>query len=30
VAPDGLLAEFPEVYALLKAYFGQDPVRYRA
>jgi MtfA peptidase len=30
VAPDGLLAEFPEVYALLKAYFSQDPVRYRA
>jgi Mlc titration factor MtfA (ptsG expression regulator) len=28
VAPDGLQAEFPEVYALLREYFGQDPVRF--
>jgi Mlc titration factor MtfA (ptsG expression regulator) len=30
VAPEGLQAEFPEVYTLLSAYFGQDPVRFRA
>jgi Mlc titration factor MtfA (ptsG expression regulator) len=29
VAPEGLQAEFPEVYALLRAYFGQDPVRFQ-
>lgn len=28
VAPEGLQIEFPEVYALLSAYFGQDPVRF--
>ncbi len=30
VAPEGLQAEFPEVYTLLSAYFGQDPVRFQA
>lgn len=30
VAPDGLQAEFPEVYALLRDYFGQDPLRFQA
>jgi MtfA peptidase len=29
VAPDGLQAEFPEVYALLHTYFGQDPIRFQ-
>jgi Mlc titration factor MtfA (ptsG expression regulator) len=29
VAPDGLQAEFPEVYTLLSVYFGQDPVRFQ-
>jgi len=29
VAPDALQAEFPEVYALLRAYFGQDPIRFQ-
>ncbi|MEX8494200.1 zinc-dependent peptidase [Sphaerotilus sp.] len=28
VAPDGLHAEFPEVYALLHQYFEQDPIRF--
>ncbi|MFM2054868.1 MAG: hypothetical protein RL456_2905 [Pseudomonadota bacterium] len=28
VAPDGLDAEFPEVYALLRDYFAQDPLRH--